>query len=253
MKKKLFQKKRQVQNYYELLEVQPTATQDDILKSYIRLSLKYKSNQPNASREQFVKIGRAYEVLSDSMTRSAYDRYLLTGGTGDRSAFESPNQSTCKDNEYENYQRSFDAHTRNGARSGHRNEISKKGLHITKHVAGVTGGVVGAVWSKVGQKVAGKTGGFTSAVLQTTGSLIGSAVVSDASSKIVQNMHDQRQSNSKGNKGGMKNVFKKTAHDVNQSSPRAAQSALYNGYMSNVQSMTNTQNHRAARYFMGCS
>ncbi len=216
MKKKLlqklpFQRKQQKkQDYYELLEVHPTVNQDDILKSYIRLLLKYKSNQPNESREQFVKIGRAYEVLSDPNRRSAYDRYLIAGGNGDRSVFESPDRSDIK-SDYQNYHQTFAAHTDNGNDSGYgnlngnrngnrnRNGISEKGLHMAKRVAGVTGGVVGAVvGSTVGQRVAGKAGGFTRTVLTTSGSIIGSAVASDASSKMVQNVHDQIQNKSKG-------------------------------------------------------
>lgn len=127
---------------------------------------------------------------------------------------------------------------------------------MTKRIAGVTGGVIGAVvGSKVGRKVAGKTGGFTRAILETSGSLIGSAVASDASSKMVQNIHDQRQSDSRGGGGGLsgiKNAFTKTARDVNESSPQIAQDALYNGYVSNAQSMTCAENHRAARYFRRC-
>ena len=50
-----FQRKHQKKenlNYYELLKVQPTANQDDILKSYIRLTIKHKKNaseNPNST------------------------------------------------------------------------------------------------------------------------------------------------------------------------------------------------------------
>ncbi len=91
--------KNEKNNYYNVLEVRPTSNQDDILKSYIRLSLKYKSNQPDASREQFLKIGQAYEVVSDPKRRSAYDRYLLSGGTGDRSGFDPPPGDTAANEE----------------------------------------------------------------------------------------------------------------------------------------------------------
>ena len=67
-------------DYYEILGVQKGATEDDLKKAYRKLAMKYhpdrNSDDPNAS-EKFKEASEAYEVLSDTSKRSAYDLSLI--------------------------------------------------------------------------------------------------------------------------------------------------------------------------------
>eukprot|EP00250_Pteridium_aquilinum_P031999 c44751_g1_i1 orf=2-394(-) len=66
-------------DYYNVLKVEKTASEDDLKKSYRRLAMKWhpdKNPDNKAYAEaKFKKISEAYEVLSDSHKRSIYDRY----------------------------------------------------------------------------------------------------------------------------------------------------------------------------------
>ena len=62
-------------NYYKILGVPPHATQDEIVKAYHRLALKFHpdvSKTPNAE-ERMKEINAAYEVLSDPEKRWQFD------------------------------------------------------------------------------------------------------------------------------------------------------------------------------------
>jgi len=74
--------------FYDLLGVQPKATEAELKKAYRKMALKYhpdKNKEPGAEQE-FKKIGMAYEVLSDPKKRDVYDKggeeALKGGGSG---------------------------------------------------------------------------------------------------------------------------------------------------------------------------
>ena len=64
-------------DYYEVLGVSKTATEDEIKKAYRQLAKKYHpdtSTEENA-QEKFKEVQEAYEVLKDSQKRAQYDRF----------------------------------------------------------------------------------------------------------------------------------------------------------------------------------
>lgn len=66
-------------DYYNVLKVDKTASEDDLKKAYRRLAMKWHPDKNPDSKAyaeaKFKKISEAYEVLSDSHKRSIYDRY----------------------------------------------------------------------------------------------------------------------------------------------------------------------------------
>src|SRR5947199_7377845 len=75
----------QFQDYYEILGVPKTATEDDIKKAFRKLARKHHPDVnpgDKAAEEQFKKINEAYEVLSDKEKRAKYDRFGQNWKTG---------------------------------------------------------------------------------------------------------------------------------------------------------------------------
>jgi DnaJ-class molecular chaperone len=69
-------------NYYDILEVEKTATDKEISKQYKKLALKYHpdKNQGNAeAAEKFKTITEAYQVLSDDKKKKMYDQFGKDG------------------------------------------------------------------------------------------------------------------------------------------------------------------------------
>jgi len=80
-------------DYYELLELQRTATEADIKKAYRRLAMKYHPdrNPDKNAEEHFKQVKEAYEVLSDSQKRARYDQFGHQGvnpGPGGAQGFD---------------------------------------------------------------------------------------------------------------------------------------------------------------------
>ncbi|HET8943257.1 MAG TPA: molecular chaperone DnaJ [Dehalococcoidia bacterium] len=68
-------------DYYDVLGVSRDASADDLKKAFRRLAMQYHPdrNKDDGAEAQFKEIGEAYEVLSDSEKRAAYDRYGHAG------------------------------------------------------------------------------------------------------------------------------------------------------------------------------
>jgi DnaJ-class molecular chaperone len=72
--------------YYEILEIEKTASQEEIRKSYKKLAVKWHPDKNPTNKEEaekrFKEISEAYEVLNDTEKRSIYDRHGLEGIKG---------------------------------------------------------------------------------------------------------------------------------------------------------------------------
>ncbi|QTR54429.1 molecular chaperone DnaJ [Thiothrix unzii] len=69
-------------DYYEILGVQKNVSEDDLKKAFRRLAMKYHPdrNPDNAEAEaKFKEAKEAYEILSDSQKRAAYDQFGHAG------------------------------------------------------------------------------------------------------------------------------------------------------------------------------
>jgi len=186
-------------NFYEILGLDrnktPPPTEKEIRRAYLKYSLKYhpdkNPNDPDGAKQNFIDIGRAYEILSDTTKRAAYDRELAFGKNGSASwkaFFGNQDGATGTDSMYSNesydsYSAAFDAAV---------SKVSPEELNAIAGTAAVIGGIVGSL---VGSHLLSKNNGGKSSMLKsalgTAGSMMGSAAGSEMAAGLVKSMHSR--------------------------------------------------------------
>ena len=77
-------------DYYEVLSISKTATDDEIKKAYRKLAMKYhpdRNPDNKEAEEKFKEVNEAYAVLSDAQKRAAYDQFGHSGLGGNGGGF----------------------------------------------------------------------------------------------------------------------------------------------------------------------
>src|SRR5437016_8131334 len=83
-------------DYYEVLGVGRTASEDEVKRAYRKLAVKYhpdKNPDDPHAEEKFKELGEAYDVLIDAEKRAAYDRFghaAFSQGIGRGGGFHDP-------------------------------------------------------------------------------------------------------------------------------------------------------------------
>jgi molecular chaperone DnaJ len=83
-------------DYYEILTVERTATEEEVKRSYRKLAVKFhpdKNPDDPHAEEKFKELGEAYDVLMDADKRAAYDRFghaAFAQGTAAGRGFHDP-------------------------------------------------------------------------------------------------------------------------------------------------------------------
>lgn len=75
-------------NYYDVLGVSRTATEEEIKKAFRKLALEHHPDKNNGDDSKFKEINEAYQVLSDSKKRRDYDNPGFSSGSFGRSPFD---------------------------------------------------------------------------------------------------------------------------------------------------------------------
>jgi DnaJ-class molecular chaperone len=74
-------------DYYKLLEVEKSASQDEIKKAFRKLAQKLHPDKPGGDEKKFKEINEAYTVLSNPEKRKQYDMFGSADGAGQGGGF----------------------------------------------------------------------------------------------------------------------------------------------------------------------
>ena len=71
-------------DYYKILGVERSASEDEIKKAYRKLAHKYHPDKSGGDEKKFKEINEAYQILSDKQKRTQYDQFgnVFEGGQG---------------------------------------------------------------------------------------------------------------------------------------------------------------------------
>lgn len=82
-----------MKDYYQILGVEKTASDDDIKKAFRKLAHKYHPDKKGGDEQKFKEASEAYAVLSDKKKRAEYDTYgrTFSGGQNGFNGFDFSN------------------------------------------------------------------------------------------------------------------------------------------------------------------
>jgi curved DNA-binding protein CbpA len=214
-------------DYYAILGIPYNADYKMIRKAYLKLSLKYHPDKNvddvEHAQQQFIRIGRAYQTLSDPQQRRIYDQTYYTNKkyhktTNASTSGNSPQQqqkqqyqrqssfasdfykSSTYDNHHDpqssqqqQYQQQHQQHEQDEQYETYRNffdttmaDLSDDEINEILGAATMFSSVVGSL---IGAKLfAGKT---TNPALRSIGAAIGSAIATHATTSVIKNSHTQ--------------------------------------------------------------
>ena len=170
-------------SYYEVLGVPSTADQSTIRKAYLKASLKYhpdknRGNEKEA-KDNFIRVGEAYEVLGDPIKRAQYDREVAGGTFTFKRRKRQTNESDADDDndkEVKDFMNMFDETVAG---------MSEAELNMAMGAAAIVGGIVGSVM--------GSRAARGNSFLSSAASMMGSAVASKAASSLVESVYTDSQ------------------------------------------------------------
>lgn len=87
-------------DYYEVLGVEKTATEEEIKKAYRKIAIKYHPDRNPGNKEaeeKFKEAAEAYDVLHDAQKRQQYDQFGFNGPTGAGGGFGGFSQMNMDD------------------------------------------------------------------------------------------------------------------------------------------------------------
>src|SRR5580698_3520908 len=67
-------------DYYTILGITKTATEDEIKRAYRKLAHQYHPDKSGGDDKKFKEINEAYQILSDKNKRAQYDRFGTAEG-----------------------------------------------------------------------------------------------------------------------------------------------------------------------------